>query len=129
MEEAVKNRIILILSILSAILFISSVSSCANAARQRSARDNEMSTRLDLEEKINKFSQEKSVIESKMQSALKDLGEEKEAHKATQNELSQEKLVNKSLKEELQKVVKLKEALEKDLKEALVNTQGAVAAQ
>jgi chromosome segregation ATPase len=120
MEEIIKNRVILILSILTIIFFMVTVGSCSNAYRQKSARDKEMATRLDLEEKMNKFTQEKLTIEGKLNSLTQGLEEEKAAHQATKKALLQEQLVNQSLKEELQKVTKLKEALEEDLKEALV---------
>ena len=119
MEESLKNRIILILSILTVILFIGLISSCNNTYRQKLARDKEMSSRLDMEEKMGKFSQEKSVIEEKLKASQKELDEEKAAHQATGKALVQEQLVNISLKEELTKVTRLKEALEEDLKEAL----------
>ncbi len=120
MEEAIKNRIILILSILSAILFISTIGSCSNAYRQKAARDKEMVTRLDLEEKSAKSSQQIAALSEKSKALQKDLEEEKTACEATKKALTQEQLVNKSIKEELEKVTKLKEKLEEDLKEALV---------
>jgi adenylosuccinate synthase len=123
MEETIKTRIILILSILSIILFIGTISSCGNAYRQKVARDKEMAKRLDLEERMSRFSQEKLAQEEKSRAQEKELEEEKAAHQATKNALVQEQLVNQSLKEELQKVSKLKEALEEDLKEALVTAK------
>lgn len=119
MEESLKNRIILILSILTVILFIGLISSCNNTYRQKLARDKEMSSRLDMEEKMGKFSQEKTVIEEKLKASQKELDEEKAAYQATGKALVQEQLVNISLKDELTKVTRLKEALEEDLKEAL----------
>ena len=113
-EEVLKNRVILILVILTVIFFIATVGSCSNVHRYRVARDKEMATRLDLEEKMNKFMQDK------VNSLTQGLEEEKAADQATKKALLQEQLVNQSLKEELQKVVKLKETLEEDLKEALV---------
>jgi len=120
MEESLKNRAILILAILAGIFFIGTVGSCSNAYRQKIARDKEMATRLDLEEKMSKFTQEKQALEDKLNSLTQGLEEEKAAHQASKKVLLQEQLVNQSLKEELQKLVKLKEALEEDLKEALV---------
>ena len=119
-EEILKNRIILILLILTVIFFIATVGSCSNVHRYRVARDKEMVTRLDLEEKMSKFMQDKTAMQDKINSLTQELDEEKAAHQATQKALLQEQLVNQSLKEELQKVTKLKEALEEDLKEALV---------
>lgn len=123
MEESIKNRVILILAITTAIFFLGTVGSCSNAHRQKVARDKEMATRLDLEEKMNKFIQDKPAIEAKINALTKELEQEKAAHEATEKALLQEQLVNQSLKEELQKLVKLKEALEEDLKEALVHAK------
>src|SRR3989338_4310667 len=107
MEEAIKNRVILILAILTAIFFIGTVGSCSNVGRLKIYRDKEMAQRLEAEEKLN--------------AAIQELAEEKVAHQASKKALLQEQLVNQSLKEELQKLTKLKEALEEDLKEALVS--------
>ena len=120
MEEFLKNRVILILIIFTAILLIVTVGSCSNVHRYKVARDKEMAQRLDLEEKMNKFTQDKTTMEGKINSLTQELDEEKAAHQATKKALLQEQLVNQSLKEELQKITKLKEALEEDLKEALV---------
>lgn len=115
-----KTRIILILVILTAIFFIGMLKSCSTASHERLARDKEMGIRLDLQEKMSKFDQEKTVAESKLKTITTELEEEKVAHQATKKALLQEQLVNQSLTEELQKVTKLKEALEEDLKEALI---------
>lgn len=123
MEENIKNRIILILAIFILILFIGSISSCNNTFRHRAARDKEMAARLDLEEKLNKSLQEKTVLDEKIKSIEAQAQEEKTVHQVTKKALLQEQLVNQSLKEELVKVTKLKEALEEDLKEALVEVK------
>ena len=120
MEEAFKSRLILILSVATAILFISLVSSCSSALHQKSERNKEMYTRIDLEEKMTKCLQEKTKAEEKLSVAEKALEAGKASLQATKDSLTQEQLVNQSLKEELQRVTKLKEALEDDLKEALV---------
>jgi predicted Holliday junction resolvase-like endonuclease len=125
MEETLKNRLILILGILTVICFFSTVSSCVNAQRHRSARDKEMLTRLDLEEKMNKAGQERQVLEKKLTAISQELAQEKSIHDTTKKELLQEKAVAQSLKEELGKVTKLKDKLEDDLKEALVAVKAA----
>ncbi len=125
MEEGFKNRIILILAILTVIFFIGTFGSCNSARRNRVARDREMATRLDLEERMSKFTQDRATIEEKLKSLTQELDEEKAAGEATKKALLQEQLVNQSLKEELQKVTKLKEALEEDLKDALVTGKAA----
>ncbi len=121
MEEAIKNRVILILAILTAIFFIGTINSCSNAYRQKVARDKEMAARIEIEEKMNKFSREKTAWEDKLKAKEKKLEEEKASHETTEKALVQEQLVNQSLKEELQKVTKLKETLEEDLKDALTS--------
>lgn len=120
MDEDLRGRAILILAVVAAIFFISTVSSCSAVGRLRHAKDKEMATRLDLEEKMSKFTTEKTALDSKLSSQTQALEEEKAAHEVTKKALLQEQMVNQSIKEELQKVSKLKEALEEDLKEALV---------
>jgi len=125
MDESLKSRIILILSVLSAMLFIATVGSCRDAYMKSKSRDKEMVKRLDFEEKATKSMQEKAALEGNIQKLQKELEEEKASHQVTQKALLQEQMVNQSLKEELGKLTKLKEALEDDLKEALVNAKAA----
>lgn len=120
MEENIKSRIILVLSILTLIFFVGCLKSCGNAYRQKQGRDREMATRLDLEEKINKISQEKSTLEEKFLAAEKQEHEDKLELQQLKKALVQEQLISQSLKEELNKVSSLKETLEEDLKDALV---------
>ena len=120
MDEQLKNRLVVILAVLTAFFFFATLSSCNSAMRQKAARDKEMSARLQLEEKMNKFSQEKSALEEKALAREKEALEAKQGFEATKKVLLQEQLVNASLKEELQKVTKLEETLENDLKNALV---------
>ncbi|MBU3959156.1 MAG: hypothetical protein KKH29_01530 [Candidatus Omnitrophica bacterium] len=119
MEESIKDRFILVLGILTLILLMGTVGSCSNAHRLKLARDKEMVIRLDLEERMNKFSQEKMTLENKLNSLAQELVKEKEILQATKNALEQEQLVSQSLKEEIQKITRLKDAIEEDLKEAL----------
>jgi len=122
MDEAIKMRVIYILAILTAIFFVSSVSSCSATHRLKSGRDKEMLTRLDLEEKFSKITQEKTRIEDKLAGLTKGLEEEKTAHQATNKALLQEQMVSQSLKEEVDKINRLKDALEENLKEALAGS-------
>jgi uncharacterized protein YlxW (UPF0749 family) len=119
MEESLKSRVILILGITTIIFFIFAVGSCGNASRMKGARDKEMATRLDLEEKMSKYTQDKTRLDDKLKNTASALEEEKNAHQATKKTLLQEQLVSQSLKEEILKVTKLKEALEDDLKKCL----------
>lgn len=119
-----KERMILILSVLVAIFFLGTIGSCSNAHRNKVARDKEMATRLDLEEKAGNFNKEKSALDDKLSSATKDLEKQKEDLQNTKKALLEEQMINKSLNEDLEKITKLKETLEEDLKEAL--TKGKV---
>lgn len=120
MDEAAKNKLIIILIVLTAIFLIISVGSCNDSHRYNLARNKEMAARLDLEEKINKITQEKNAIEQKLNSAAMTLDDENLAHETTKKALLGQASLNQELKEELEKVIKLKETLEEDLKEALL---------
>jgi len=116
MEENIKNRIILILAILSIIFLMGAIRSCGTSKRLKTTLmelDKEKAVSWDSEQKMNDIKREKSALE-------KGLEETKAENEATKKALLQEQLVSQSLKEELQKVTKLKETLEDDLKDALV---------
>lgn len=120
MEEGIKNRVILILAILTVIFFIGTVGSCSSARKQQKDLNEERATRFGLEEKITKFTQEKTALGTKLNNLSQELEKEKAEYQVTQKALLQEQLVSQNLKEELQKVTKLKEVLEDELKKALV---------
>ena len=119
MDQKLKDKVIISLSVLSVVLFISTVSSCNNSLRQKKARDKEMYSRIDFEEKASKVSQEQSKLVLELKSIRKELESEKASLEVAKKALVQEQMINQSLKEELQKVTKAKEALEDNLKEAL----------
>ncbi|MBC8436376.1 MAG: hypothetical protein ISS32_02915 [Candidatus Omnitrophica bacterium] len=125
MEENIKSRIIIVLSVLALIFFVGCLKSCGNASRQKQARDKEMAARLDLEEKISKISQESSVSDEKLKAAVKELQDAKIELDQAKRALNEEQLASQGLKEELHKVTKLKETLEEDLKEALVTDKSS----
>jgi len=121
MNEALKNRIVIILAILSVVFFFGTLSSCSSAIRQKAARDKEMVARLALEEKTSKYAQERSALEEKARAKDNQVQELKAFLETAKKALVQDQLVSQSLKEELQKVTKLKETLEEELRQALVN--------
>lgn len=125
MEETLKNRLMLILAVMTAICLLGWLSSCISGSQFKSSRQEEVSKRLDAEEKLAKVSREKPELEEKLKKAEKGLEEEKAGHEAAKKSLEQEQLINMSLKEELQKLTKLKDKLEDDLKEALVAVRQA----
>jgi hypothetical protein len=117
MDEALKNRIVIFLAILSAVFFFGMFSSCNSAIHQKAARDKEMAARLALEERTSKYAQEKSALEEKAKARENEVAELKASLEAVKKALVQDQLINQSLKEELQKVTKFKETLEEDLKQ------------
>ena len=118
MDEALKNRLVIVLAVLTAIFFFGTLSSCNSAMRHKAAHEKEMASRLQLEEKMGKFSQEKSALEEKAKAKEKEADEAKSELENVKKSLLQEQMVNQSIKEELQKETRLKEALENDLKES-----------
>ncbi len=123
MSEALKNRVVIVLAILSVIFFFGTLSSCNNAMRQTAERNKEKAARITLEEKTSKYVQEKSALEEKAKAKENELQELKTTLEAVKKDLVQGQLVSQSLKEELQKVTKSKEALEEELRQALVNVK------
>ena len=123
MEENFKGRLMLILGILNVIFLLLWVTSCNDVRKFKSARDKEMDSRLESEQKLGEFMKQKSSLEDKINKIQQELTEEKAALEATKKSLVQEQLISNSLKTELEKISKLKEALEEDLKEALVEVK------
>ncbi|MCX5694066.1 MAG: hypothetical protein NT014_02850 [Candidatus Omnitrophica bacterium] len=123
MDEALKNRIVVILAILTAVFFFGTLSSCNSAIRYKTARDKEMAARLALEERTSKYVQEKSALEEKAKAKENEAAELKIALETAKKALVQNELVGQSLREELQKVTKLKETLDDDLKRALAGNK------
>jgi len=118
LNDALKNRTVIILGILLVVFFFSTVSSCNSARHQEASWKKEKAARFALEEKMSKFSQDKSTLEEKAKAKEKEAQELTVTLENTNKSLLQEQLINQSLKEELQKVTKLKEELEDDLKQA-----------
>ena len=116
MEENIKNRVILILAILSVIFLMGTVRSCGTSKKLKGALmelDKEKSVSWDSEQKINQIKKAKADLEKELEDAKVD-------SEAMKKVLLQEQLVSQSLKNELEKVTQLKETLEADLKEALI---------
>ncbi|MDD5669495.1 MAG: hypothetical protein PHE58_05640 [Candidatus Omnitrophica bacterium] len=119
MEEGVKNRIILILSITSLLFLMISVKSCSNTRSARSILNEEKSMRWDLEQKTRELTQQNKALEEKVKIITQELEDEKTANSSMKKTLDEEQLAAKALKDELQKMNELKNTLEEDLKEAL----------
>ncbi len=126
MEENFKGRLVFILGILNVIFLLLWVTSCNDVRKFRSARDKEMDSRLENEQKLDESMKQKSSLEDKINKALQELAEERTTLEATQKTLVQEQLISSSLKADLEKINKLKEVLEENLKEALVKGKSAL---
>jgi hypothetical protein len=74
--------------------------------RQKRLRDKEMAARLQMEEKMNKFSQERSVLEERIKVKEKEAQEARLALEETNKALEQAQMVSQGLKDELQKATK-----------------------
>ncbi len=125
MEGFLKNRPILLLSVVSLFLLIFNIGSCLSSCSQSSSRQKEMAQRLEAEEKVVKLSSEKAALAEKLKEKERELEQERASLETVKKDLLQEQLVCQSLKEDLQKVTKLKEDLEEDLKKALKNSKKA----
>ncbi len=112
-----RNRLILILGIITLLFFIIAVGSCSSSRRQRILKEKEIATRLDLEAKLANFNREKANLEAKLKETQGALQEKTAALESAKTALSQQQLINTSLREELDKVTKLKESLEEELNE------------
>ncbi len=125
MDERLKNKLIFILIILSCIFLVIAFESCSKSRKNKIAHEQEIVTRMELEENLHKQVQGKNSLLQELNSIKTSLEDEKASHQSTKKSLIQEQLVNQSLTEELQKITKFKEALEEDLKEALLTASQA----
>lgn len=126
MDDNFKSRGLLILGILNVIFLLFWVTSCNDVRKFKNARDKEMDSRLESEQKLDEFTKLKSGLEEKINKVQKDLEDGKAALEVARRSLLQEQLVSNSLKAELEKISRLKEALEVKLKEALAKVKSTV---
>ena len=134
MEEAIKNRIIVILSLLTIILFISTINASLNSRRLNKELTNQKDIRFELEKKADfafkeqtRLEEEKKSLSREKESLSIQIAEEKKEFERLKKESEQlkkdlhaEKLMTGALKNELEKMTRLKEQLEENLKEALM---------
>jgi len=115
-ESALKNRVIIILTILCAILFLVAVGSCSNARRQSISRENERGKRFELEEKFSSFNDEKADLEEQLNTAKADLQAQEIKYHELEDELTQERQRLEELEKDMEKTSALKDAQEAGLK-------------
>ena len=119
MESLFKNRPVLVLSVLCALLFVLNIGSCVNLRSKVCAYRKEMAQRFDVEEKIAKLSQEKALLAQSLKAQENESQEDRSALEAAKKALLQEQLVCQTIKDDLQKLTKINESLELKLKESL----------
>ena len=112
MQESVKNGIISALAVLTAILFVASVSSCVEIKSLNRLKNDEVFTRLTCQEEVKSI---REGVAQNLKSREKELGDELTAHEATKKALAKEQLVSQGLKDQLQKETRFKEVLEEEL--------------
>ncbi|HDZ77154.1 MAG TPA: hypothetical protein ENH41_03625 [Candidatus Omnitrophica bacterium] len=119
-DETLKNRIILIISILCLIFFFAVVGSTKKSLEYERDWKAELRKRMELEEQNINYVKEKVVLESNNKQMAAQFEKEKKAHEETKKFLVKEQSDAKSANEELEKLSMLKDTLEENLKEALI---------
>lgn len=101
MDETLKNRVVLFLSIAAAALVLCTCASCSSAYRHKLAHDKEIVARFESEEKMNKILRQEKAHQQYLKKLESQIEEEKTAHQKTKETLVQEQLSSQTLKEEL----------------------------
>lgn len=114
MDDGVKGRVILILSILAAVFLVLWLGTGRDLSRQKKFATDKAALSMELEEKNAKLEKEKAALKEELRIVQAELAEEKSIHEATRKTLSQEQVAEQALKVELERVTRLNEALEKD---------------
>ncbi len=111
MDDPNKNKVILVLVIGMIVFAVGALASCSIAHRQKIARDQEMLSRLEIEEKMNKLSQEDQMRLEALRKLKDEVEAEKIQHQKTKESLVHEQLESQGLREELQQGQGTKEGL------------------
>lgn len=119
-EDAVKNRIILIVSTLCLIFFFWAIGAHSEIGKYKKNLQDEIRKRIEMEEQSTNFLKEKSNFVESIKQLTAQLEEEKAANQSTKKALVEEQLMSDSLKQEVEKEARLKQVLEENLKEALM---------
>ena len=121
-EDTLKDRIILVVSILCLIFFIWAVGVSNELGKQKNGLQGEIRKRLVFEEENINLLKEKAGFKDNARELTSQLEEATAKLAATEQVLADEQAANKIIADELNKMDMLKQALEEDLKEALVNS-------
>ena len=122
MDDALKNKFIIVLVILTVACLALAVNSAITAHKYNAMAQRETALRIDKEEKLTDVSTRFSYIENELQRAKQALKAELDAHGETKKKLT------KTL-EDYEKLNMLKIQLENDLKEVLYRRPPDIGAQ
>ncbi|MFH1338264.1 MAG: hypothetical protein ABIH40_00230 [Candidatus Omnitrophota bacterium] len=106
MREGARNKLILILSLLTAIFLLATASSCRDAAKQKRLVGQERLKRMELEEEMLTLSGRNSELEQKVSQLEGKLNRQETVCQENQRELNRQVA---QLQEELNRAAKLKE--------------------
>ncbi|MGD9014759.1 MAG: hypothetical protein PVI33_01880 [Candidatus Omnitrophota bacterium] len=116
MKEDLKNKIIVALGLLMVIFFISSIGAYQGLIRQKNLANQEMRTRMELEERVISLSDTNAVAQQKIKQLEGKLDQQETDYQQANQVLNQQIT---ELKQQLETITKLKERLEQDLGEVL----------
>ena len=119
MNDKVKGRVVMILSVVALIFFIFWLGTAKELSRQKRLAVDKAALSMELEEKNAKLEKEKADLSKELKDTQVQLTGEKAAHEITKKTLSQEQVAENALKIELERVTRLNEKLENSSKEVL----------
>mgnify|MGYP001567477845 FL=1 len=119
MDDKVKGKVTMILSVVALIFFIFWLGAWKELSRQKRLAADKAALSMELEEKNAKLEKEKADLSGQLKDAQVKLSGEKAAHEITKKTLSQEQVAENALKIELERVTRLNEKLENSSKEVL----------
>ncbi|MFQ5680537.1 MAG: hypothetical protein ACE5GG_00560 [Candidatus Omnitrophota bacterium] len=120
LNEAIKNRIILVLGILCVILFFWAVGATRGFLKQKGLSQEEIRTRLEVEEENINLSKERSLLSAKAKQLGLDLQKQATEYQQTKDLLEKQRKESDRLREEMERLSRFKQALEENLKDALM---------
>jgi len=119
MDDKVKGRVVMILSVVALIFFILWLGALKELSRQKRLAVDKAALSMELEEKNAKLEKEKADLSGELKSTQTQLVGEKAAHEITKKTLSQEQVAENALKVELERVTRVNEKLENNSQEVL----------
>lgn len=119
MDDKVKGKAVMILSVVGLIFFIFWLGALKELSYQKRLAVDKAALSMELEEKNAKLEKEKADLSGELKSTQTQLSGEKAAHEITKKTLSQEQVAENALKVELERVTRINEKLENNSQEVL----------